>query len=236
MNYSEGDSTTSGGVARYQNWKIWNYGLAGYDRPNVLTFHFYYDVPKLSAVLPNRVVKILFDGWHVSEITSFISGSMMSVSMGTSPSVNFTGGGDGARPLMVGDPNNVPGGRNFYNWFNAAAYAEPIPLAPSGVCPATGCPAISVANTGNAPSTQFRGPGVNNWNTTLSKSFGIAKDGRVQGTFRAEAYNTFNHTQFSGVDTTITYNAAGVNTRASTGNITSARDPRYIQLAFRLTF
>jgi hypothetical protein len=236
MNYSEGDSTTSGGVARYQNWKIWNYGLAGYDRPNVLTFHFYYDIPKLSSVLPNRVVKVLFDGWHVSEITSFISGSMMSVSMGTSPSVNFTGGGDGARPLMVGDPNNVPGGRNFYSWFNAAAYAEPIPLAPSGVCPATGCPAIGVANTGNAPPTQFRGPGVNNWNTTLSKSFGIAREGRVQGTFRAEAYNTFNHTQFSGVDTTITYNAAGVNTRSSTGNITSARDPRYVQLAFRLTF
>ena len=58
----------------------------------------------------------------------------------------------------------------------------------------------------------------------------------MQGTFRAEAYNTFNHTQFSGVDTTITYNAAGVNTRASTGNLTSARDPRYMQLAFRLTF
>ena len=41
MDYSEGDSTTSGGPsARYLNRAIWNYGLAGYDRPNILTFHF----------------------------------------------------------------------------------------------------------------------------------------------------------------------------------------------------
>ena len=113
MDYSEGDSTTSGGVARYLNWKVWNYGLAGYDRPNILTFHFYYDVPNLSHVLPNPIVKALFDNWHLTDITSFISGSMQTVSMGTSPSVNFTGGGDGARPLMVGNPNLVPGGQSF---------------------------------------------------------------------------------------------------------------------------
>lgn len=236
MDYSEGDSTTSGGVARYLNWKVWNYGVAGYDRPNVLTFHFYYDVPKLSRYLPNRVVKALFDGWHISDVTSFISGSMLSASMGTSPSVNFTGGGDGARPLMVANPNDVPGGRSFYNWFNAAAYAEPVPIGTGGLCPVAGCPPITIANIGDMPATQFRGPGVNNWNTTLAKTFDLAKEGRVQGTFRAEAYNTFNHTQFSTVDTTITFNAAGVNSRASTGNLTAARDPRYMQVAFRLTF
>jgi hypothetical protein len=59
---------------------------------------------------------------------------------------------------------------------------------------------------------------------------------KVTVQFRAEAYNTFNHTNFNAVDATIQYNAAGVNTRSSTGNITSARDPRIMQFALRITF
>jgi hypothetical protein len=38
------------------------------------------------------------------------------------------------------------------------------------------------------------------------------------------------------VDTTIQYNAAGVNTRSSTANVTSARDPRIMQFALRINF
>src|SRR6185369_5662195 len=95
MNYAEGDSTTgANGVAKTLDRKVWNYGLAGYDRPNILTFHFLYDVPRLSRLLPNAVVKAVFDGWQISNITSFISGAPLAVSMGTSPTVNFTGGGD----------------------------------------------------------------------------------------------------------------------------------------------
>jgi hypothetical protein len=38
------------------------------------------------------------------------------------------------------------------------------------------------------------------------------------------------------VDTTITFNAAGVNTRSTSGQINSSRDPRIMQLALRLSF
>jgi len=75
---------------------------------------------------------------------------------------------------------------------------------------------------------------MNNFSTALFKEFHIRE--RLAMLFRAEAYNAFNHTQFSGVDTTITYNASGVNTRSSTGNLTSARDPRVMQFALRLQF
>ncbi len=236
MDYSEGDSTTSGGVAQWLNRKVWNYGLAGYDRPNVLTFHFLYNVPNLSRVWPNRFIKAVFDNWQISDVTSFISGQMATVSMGESPSVNFTGGGDGARPLMVGNPMLSGSKRTFTTWFNAAAYAEPTPMGSGGLCPATGCPAYTIANIGDMPATQFRGPGVNNWNTSVYKNFSLFRDGRVMGQFRGEAYNAFNHSQWSGVDSTITFNASGVNSRATTGNITSARDPRYMQLAFKILF
>ena len=49
---------------------------------------------------------------------------------------------------------------------------------------------------------------------------------------RWEAYNTFNDTQFSGVGTSIQYNAAGQNTTAAAGTITSARDPLALRLLF----
>lgn len=230
MDYAEGDSTTSVAVATYLDRKTYDYGLAGYDRPNILTFHYVYDVPRLSRILPNRFVRTVFDGWQVYDVTSFISGAPMTISMGTSPSVNFTGGGDPARALMVGNPN---GPKTFDQWFNVAAFAEPAPVDPK-TCTASGCPPMTWLNFGNAPQMPIRGPGVNNWNTTLVKNFSVRE--RFKFTFRAEAYNTFNHPQWSGVNTTITFNANHVNTNAAAGQITSARDPRIMQLALRLQF
>jgi hypothetical protein len=86
--------------------------------------------------------------------------------MGTSPSINFAGGGDGVRPLMVGNPNLDEGARTFEEYFNTTAYAMPVRMNPED-CTASGCPAMTVANLGNMPLYTFRGPGVNNWNTSL---------------------------------------------------------------------
>jgi hypothetical protein len=108
MNYADGDSTTgSNTVPRYLDRRFRNYGLAAYDRPDVLTFHFLWDVPKLSRLLPNPIVRAVADGWQVSDITSFIPGKPLAITMNNSPSVNFTGGGDAAVPLMVGKSESV---------------------------------------------------------------------------------------------------------------------------------
>ena len=238
LDYAEGDSTStstspSGAtntVATFLNRAVWNYGLAGYDRPNILTFHFNWMLPQLGHVVPNPFIKAVFDGWQISDITSFIAGQPLTISMGESPSINLTGGGDGSRPLMVGNPN---GPKTYLEWFNPAAFAEPAQYS-GGACPASGCPPLTVGVIGNMPRSPIRGPGTNNWNSALFKNFRIKERATFQ--FRAEAYNAFNHTQWSGVDTTITYNAAGVNTRPSTGNITSARSARVMQFALRLQF
>ena len=163
-------------------------------------------MPRLSRVLPNPVVKAVFDGWQISNITSFIPGSPMTVSMGANPAVNFTGGGDGARPIMVGNPNLSGSDRTFDQLFNVAAFAEPLQYS-KGVCPASGCPPLTIANIGNMPHYPIRGPGVNNWNTSLFKNFRIKE--RLNCQFRAEAYNTFNHTQYSAVDNAISSTRRG---------------------------
>jgi hypothetical protein len=233
MDYIEGDSTSSSTVAHYLNRSVWNYGIAGYDRPNIFTFYFLLDVPKLSRLLPNAFVKAVFDGWQISDTTSFISGAPLAVTMSESPSVNFAGGGDLSRPLMVGNPNLPGGQRGVNNWFNVAAFAEPIPMSPSS-CNAAGCPPVTIANIGDMPSMPIRGPAVNNWNTSVFKNFRVKE--RYSFQLRMEAYNTFNHTQFDKVGTSVQYNAAGINNTAAFGTITSARDPRYLQLALRMWF
>jgi hypothetical protein len=241
MNYGEGDSTGGGlttptgagaysaTVATYQDRKIWNYGLASYDRPNILTFNFQWDVPRLSRVAPNRFVKAVFDGWRVSDITSFISGAPLTVTMGTSPSVNFVGGGDGARPIMIGNPVLPKSERTFDEYFNTAAFMEPFALTPGQTSYSP-----TWLNYGNMPRFAIRGPGRNNWNLALFKEFRIKE--KVSAMLRAEAYNTFNHTQFSSVNTGFTFNAARQNTNAATGQLSAARDPRIMQLALRLAF
>lgn len=248
MGYTDGDSTTTSGqasgasyeVARYQDRKIWNYGLTTYDRPQILTFNVLYDVPKLSRFVPNPLVKALFDDWQISDITSFIGGSMRAISAGVSSSIvgSFVGGGDGWRPIMMGAPNLPKGSRTFDEYYNTAAFMMPIALTPGGTSYSP-----TWVNYGNMPRLAVRGPGRNNWNIALFKNFVVKERLRFQ--LRAEAYNAFNHTQFSDLDTTITFftgtvtattPAYGANSRASSGQLTAARDPRIMQLALRLTF
>jgi hypothetical protein len=66
--------------------------------------------------------------------------------------------------------------------------------------------------------------------------------------FRADAFNVLNHTQFSGVNSTLNFNAslhptnlpydAAGNLVNATGfgTINGARDPRIVQLVMRLQF
>jgi hypothetical protein len=134
---------------------------------------------------------------------------------------------------MVANPN-LPGSQRTVNaWYNVAAFAEPTAQSPSS-CTNAGCPALTLANLGDIPYTSVRGPGVNNWNTAVFKNFTVKE--RFVFQLRGEAYNTFNHTQFSTVGQSLSFNAAGVNTTAAAGTATAARDARFLQLALRLRF
>jgi hypothetical protein len=60
---------------------------------------------------------------------------------------------------------------------------------------------------------------------------------RAKFQFRLETYNTFNHTQFSGLDTTARFEpATGAQVNTRFGELTGARSPRIMQLALRFLF
>ena len=95
-------------------------------------------------------------------------------------------------------------------------------------------PSLATNRIGTARGDEIIGPGYLNWDITLAKYVPFGNGKRV--TFRAELYNAFNTVQFSAVNTSAVFNAAGQQTNTQFGQYTQARDARRIQLTFRVDF
>ena len=214
MDYTD---TYNGTLATYVPWQIWNYGKAGFDQTHVFVVNWLWQLPKVSRVWNNIASRAAFDNWQLSGIATFASGFPNGVTFNTTDGANITGGGDGARVVVTGDPTLPKDQRTLVDYFNTTVFARP-----------------AQRTIGNAPKDVFRGPGINNWDLALMKSFLIREKGVIQ--IRWEAYNAFNHTQWSGVDTTATFNPQGQQVNSLFGKVTSARDPRIMQLAARVSF
>ncbi|HKX27366.1 MAG TPA: hypothetical protein VJ302_06720, partial [Blastocatellia bacterium] len=207
MDYTDGDRDS---VATYRPVKIWNYGRAGFDQTHILVINYTWDLPRVSRLWDNKVTRQVLNGWQLSGITSFVSGTPSGV--GWTTTTDFAGGGDGVRAVMNGDPVLPRGQRSVTRWFDTAVFA--LPAARSG-------------NVGNAPKDVFRLPGTNNWDLSLFKNIYLKSETRYLQ-LRWEIYNAFNHTQFENVETRID--------DPRFGQVTSARAPRLMQFSLRLTF
>jgi hypothetical protein len=111
------------------------------------------------------------------------------------------------RPNVAGDPNSGP--KTIAEYFNVAAFVRP--------------PANSF---GNAGRNMIRGPGFKNVDFALSRNFRLTEKVGVQ--FRGEFFNAFNHPNFGFPNTTAD--------TTSFGTVTTALDPRQVQIAARVTF
>ena len=72
------------------------------------------------------------------------------------------------------------------------------------------------------------GPGIFNWNLSLFKTIAFASDNGPKLELRFESFNTFNHTQFQGIDTG--------SHDGNFGQITNDYGPRTLQLGGKLQF
>jgi outer membrane receptor protein involved in Fe transport len=79
---------------------------------------------------------------------------------------------------------------------------------------------------GSLPRNAFRGPGSVNLDIALAKKFPIRENASLE--MRLDAFNVFNHTNFSNPDTTIT--------DATFGQISNTAAPRILQVALHLRF
>ncbi|MBZ5637917.1 MAG: hypothetical protein LAO51_04075, partial [Acidobacteriia bacterium] len=73
---------------------------------------------------------------------------------------------------------------------------------------------------GNAAKYLLRGRVINTWEISLFRNFRIRE--RLNTQFRCEAYNAFNHTQFSTVNSTARFDATGNQINAALGQYTAS--------------
>lgn len=195
------------------------YGLSNVDRTHVLKINYVWNLPHGSRLLGgNAFARGALDNWQLAGITSFTSGKPLSVSLTTSPVVDITGSPSlGARVDLTGNPVLPKSERTFDRNFDTSVIQRP-----------------AVGTLGNAPYFFLRGPGVNNWDVAIFKEFPIKENVKLR--FRCETYNTFNHTQFSSMDTGSRFNASGQQINANLGAFTAALAPRQMQFALTLNF
>jgi hypothetical protein len=219
----------------------WQYdeGPSFFDRTHVAFVNFVYDLP-IFRTSGSRALKTVAGGWQLSGIVTMQTGAPLNITTSgtTAGSVvpnslnrpNFTGSVDYAKKVLP-VPGGKPGETAFY-WFTPAGFSAP-----------------AAGSWGNLPHNLVRGPGRQNWNLSLFKSFQISESRGSRIELRAETFNFWNHTQFrgdvqgggigTGFDVGSINSTTGVYTPNANGNfgkVTSAYDPRTLQLGVKVIF
>ena len=203
-------------------------GPSGLDRTQIAFVNFIYDIPLLRDS-SNKLLKSTVGGWQVSGIVSMQTGEPIHISEGgiqncaqgvNNDPVKCAGSLAGTGNISSIIPNadnrpNVNGSVHYpktvKSWFSSSAFSP------------------TVAGTwGNLPFNSIRAPGRQNWNLALFKQFLFSETRGSKLEFRAEFFNAFNHTEFNNISNTFT--------NADFGAVTSAHDPREIQLGLKLYF
>lgn len=198
-------------------------------RPHVFNINYNYIVPDASRVWDNILVRGVLDGWQVSGNTQILSGTWGTFGYGLTgaPFGDMTGGPGGSRPALVCDPRLPRGERTMTRQFRTECIQMPGPMSDPN----------DIYFLGTDSNAHWVTPGYVNHDLTLFKNFRM--DGNRNLQVRVEFYNLLNSDQFTGVDTSATFNyATGEMTDANFGTVTGTRgsSARVIQLGLRFTF
>jgi hypothetical protein len=236
LDIADGYSTTVNPL----NARMANYGPAGFDRRQVLVFNYIYNLPSITKALGlnSKVSRGFLDDWQISGITTMSSGSPITPSYslnGVSSALldrEITGSDTEApRVVLTGDPMLSHGDRSVYSWFNTGVFQ----------------PAVKGSTGWDSARNPMTGPGTNNFNISVFKKISLGQENVRFVQLRLEAYNALNHAQFSGVNSSAVFNAAGqlVNLPSAVGGaggqlgfgaVNGSRAARVVQIAAKLYF
>lgn len=108
-----------------------NWGPQNSGRRHVGSIYYAYDLPKLGKKLNLKPLGIVTDGWNVSGITGYSTGSPFTPGYSTTNNLDITGTPSiGARIDVAGDPyKNIPAGTpglpHGRMFFNPDAFRRP---------------------------------------------------------------------------------------------------------------
>ncbi len=165
------------------------HGNSGFDTRQRAVMNFIYqpNIGRGRAFLSNGALGRIFEGWEISGITQFQTGLPYDI-FGPLDTLH-TGVADRATVVNASVLKTAPAGYinpagGVFTGFNPAAFnpedgSIPIPW---------GIPANVVRNN-------WYGPGLNDWDVSLSKTTSLAEAVKLQ--FRFETYNLFNRPEFT---------------------------------------
>ncbi len=215
---TDGSTTWLGGITSLQdpNNRRLERGLSTFDIPQVLQFSYVYELPigrnKLIGGNMPPVLNAIVGGWQTNGIWRFTDGRPMLLGLSGGQSLPTYGG---QRPNLIGTLMCNTGSDFLTNYFaNPQVLVVPLPFT------------VATAPRSDGSCRQ---PGQANATLSMFKEFPLAnilrEGSRLE--FRFEAFNAFNHPQFSGPNTTFNTPNFGVIT-------STANSPREVQLALKL--
>jgi hypothetical protein len=202
---------------------------AGGSRPHNAVFGYYYQIPTFAHhIWDTAVMRGILDGWQISGTTTMQGGTRSGFSYGFTgaPAGDLTQGLGGSRVVLTCDPNLPRSERTEARQFRTECIAPPGPLTDPN----------DVLYQGSALGDEWVSLGFINHDMVLFKNFAF---NRYNLEFRVEAYNVFNKTQYTQVDTGAIFNfATGEQTDPNFGRVQGVRgnSNRVVQLGFRLKF
>jgi hypothetical protein len=162
----------------------------------------------------NVAARTILGYWGISGVTVLQGGLPVNIGYNGTDTLGL-GGGTSNRPNLVA-PVTYPHKQTA--WFSTSSYADPT------------APWNGGANQGfgNAGKDNVRGPGLVNFNISLVKTIQLTNHEGPNIELRFESFNTFNHTQFNGLDTS--------NHDGNFGQVTSIVTPRNLEFGGRFRF
>jgi len=187
-----------------------NRGISGLDRTHNLQITNLTELPfgKGQRWLASRgFLSTLVGGWQASSVISFISGSPFTV---TSSSTSLNAPGSSQRADQVKPTVDILRGVGPGTpWFDPTAFA-----------------AVNTARFGNVGRNRMRGPGMRNWDLSLSRRFKVSE--RVNLQLRMDTSNFTNTPRFD--------NPRSDASSSGLGEITSAWGEREVRIGLRIGF
>ncbi|HEY1741956.1 MAG TPA: TonB-dependent receptor [Granulicella sp.] len=191
-----------------------SYAISSFDVKHNVVISYEYQLPFDQLFHPNRLSR----GWSLSGISHFASGFPVTMInngdnslIGTNP--NGINNSSIDEPDYSGGPlklNHNPRTNSVY--FNTAVFSM-----------------NQLGEPGTSKRRFFYGPGVDNYDMAVAKKLPITES--VAVLFRVEAFNVFNHTQFTGPGS-----VDGDIGSSTFGQAISAAAPRIMQGALKLSF
>jgi Carboxypeptidase regulatory-like domain len=204
-----------------------NYGDSDYDARHRFATSYIYEVPMTASMKEKPFLRAALAGWEIAGVTALQTGFPVGIEQGSQRSLWCSGSYFGC--------GDTPNTSNFHikslnprasqnPWFDTSSFSDE-----------------QVGTFGNVKRNFFHGPGFNYTNLQVAKNIHLSADGQRYIQLRLEAFNAFNHANFSNPDGNFADKGAGFGSITSVDQ--SLADPngdpqpgRAVQLAGKFYF